>query len=499
MAVVGAVHSLLDRIAVESPERVAVKTVSDALTYGELREQSRRLASWFVAAGVKRGDRILVVLPNGPAVVALVMAASRIGALFCVISPDTKERHLRHILVDSEPAFVVAARGYADPALGRGSCPVAILERDWAHMLSAPMLDDDWCDISQDPACLIYTSGSTALPKAVISSHRNVLFAAAAIQERLQLLASDIIATLLPLSFDYGLYQTFLAFQVGATVALGGAAEVGPRLLSAIRDWRASVLPIVPSLGISLARLAKRSGADLPHLRMITNTGAQLSAATVADLQTLFPRARIFLMFGLTECKRTSILDPADYCRKPGSVGRPLPDTECLILGEDGNGLPPGEVGELVVRGPHVMAGYWRAPELTAMRFRRWGPGIEHALFTGDRCHIDVDGYLYFHGRQDDIYKQSGFRVSAIEVEAVASILDGVEHAAVLPPKDGEPAVLVVTGPVTQTQVVTGLRAQLEDHKVPPRILVTQRMPLLANGKIDKNELRRWAASVVAA
>ncbi len=145
------------------------------------------------------------------------------------------------------------------------------------------------------------------------------------------------------------------------------------------------------------------------------------------------------------------------------------------------------------------MAGYWRAPELTAMRFRRWGPGIEHALFTGDRCHIDVDGYLYFHGRQDDIYKQSGFRVSAIEVEAVASILDGVEHAAVLPPKDGEPAVLVVTGPVTQTQVVTGLRAQLEDHKIPPRILVTQRMPLLANGKIDKNELRRWAASVVAA
>jgi amino acid adenylation domain-containing protein len=492
-----AIHSLLDCVAVGSPERTAVRTTATAVTYGEVREQSRRLASWLVAAGVGRGDRVLILLPNGPAIIALIMAASRIGALFCVVNPSVKKSHLRHILADSEPALVITGQAHANLIADHGACPVANVERDWAHMLSAPMLDGDRPSISQDPACLIYTSGSTAFPKAVISSHRNILFAAAAIQECLRLVSSDIIAAVLPLSFDYGLYQIFLAFQVGATVALGGAAEVGPRLLAALRDWQVSVLPIVPSLGVSLVRLARRDSHDLPPLRMITNTGAQLSAALVGDLQKVFPETRIFLMFGLTECKRTSILDPADYRRKPGSVGRPLPDTECRILGEDGRLLPPGEVGELVVRGPHVMAGYWRAPDLTAVRFRRWGPGLEHALFSGDRCHMDSEGYLYFHGRQDDIYKQGGFRVSAMEVEAVACSLDGVEHAAVLPPKEGESAILVVTGQITETQVVTMLRAHLEDYKIPPCVRLVNAMPLSLNGKIDKNELRRWAASVL--
>jgi amino acid adenylation domain-containing protein len=494
----GRIHRLLDRRATESPDRLAIRTLTDDVTYGRFGDQTRRLASSLTSAGLRRGDRILILLPNGPAIPTLIMAASRIGTIFCIVNPGVKAGHLRHILIDAEPRLIVTTAAWADILVNQVSCKVAAVERDWARMLDAEPIDGEGPGISEDLACLIYTSGSTALPKAVMSTHRNISFATAAIHARLQLLSSDVIATVVPLSFDYGLYQIFLTLESGATLAIGSETEAGPGLLTALREWRATVLPIVPSLGLSLIRLAERDRADLPHLRVITNTGAHLHAATIARLQELFPATRIYVMFGLTECKRTSILDPREYPDKPGSVGRPLPDTECLIVGEHGQLLPPGEIGELVVRGAHVMAGYWRAPDLTAKRFRQWGPGREQALFTGDRCHLDAEGYLYFHGRQDDIYKQGGFRVSALELEAAACSVDGVEQAAVLIPKDDEPALLVVTGSVTQEQVLAALRRRLEEYKLPARVLIMERVPLSINGKIDKRALQPIAASVLA-
>src|SRR5262249_5256021 len=163
------------------------------------------------------------------------------------------------------------------------------------------------------------------------------------------------------------------------------------------------------------------------------------------DIQKLYANCSLFVMFGLTECKRVSILLPAEYSVKPDSVGKPLPDTECFIVDHDGHILPAGNEGELVVRGPHVMSGYWNAPELTCKRFRVWGTGREKILFTGDTCVLDEEGYLYFRGRFDDIYKQGGYRVSALEVEAAVLDIAGVTHAAVLPPIDGNQSILFVT------------------------------------------------------
>jgi len=485
------VHSLLDEVASRAPQRSAIKTDATEISYGELSNQTCRAASWLSMAGVRRGDRVLIVLQNGLPLVTLITATSRIGAIFCVVNPSVRSIQLRHILEDAQPSVVLTTAAKAEELTEKSPCPVFDVEAIWPDILAAPILRQSAAAISQDIACLIYTSGSTALPKAVVSTHRNILFATSAIQSCLGIRPTDVIATVIPLSFDYGLYQFFLALYAGATIALGNATEAGPQLLPALRRWSATILPIVPSLGLSLAGLARRDQTNLPPLRMITNTGAKLHANTVVRLQDLFPDARIFLMFGLTECKRTSILDPSDYTRKPDSVGRPLPDTECFIMGSEGEILPAGEIGELVVRGPHVMSGYWRAPELTANRFRRWGSSLECALFTGDSCHIDADGYLYFHGRNDDIYKQSGFRVSAIEVEAAAHALEGVEHAALLPPRDDEAATLIVSGSVSETSVLVGLQKRLEDFKIPSRILIAPNMPLSTNGKIDKHELRR--------
>jgi acyl-coenzyme A synthetase/AMP-(fatty) acid ligase len=367
-----------------------------------------------------------------------------------------------------------------------------VLEDDYAAALSSEPWQQPSPAITLDPCFLVYTSGSTAKPKAVVEGHRNVLFATWAIQQRLGIRESDVVGNFLPLAFDYGLFQAFLSFQVGATLALGRESHVGPLLLRKIREWSITGLPMVPSLAHALIRMASRGGEPPPPLRFVTNSGAHLPRVYIEDLQRLFPDCQIFVMFGLTECKRVSIMLPSEYAGKPDSVGRALDQTECLIVDAEGQPVPPGVKGELVVRGPNVMLGYWNAPEQNAKRYRRWGSGHEIALFTGDVCSLDADGFLYFHGRNDDIYKQRGHRVSSVEVEGAANDVPGVLQAAVIPHRDDTGATLIVTGEATCDSVLVGLRQRLEEFKIPTRVLRSGvDLPLTANRKVDKKALEQ--------
>jgi len=213
------------------------------------------------------------------------------------------------------------------------------------------------------------------------------------------------------------------------------------RLISTIHERGVTVIPVVPSLAELLVRLAARHPAVLP-VRLFTNTGAALTAPMIASLRARFPHASVVPMFGITECKRVSIAEYDGDLLRPGAVGRPLDGTELLITGDDGRPLAAGQVGEIVVRGPHVMSGYWRAPQLTAQRFRRDPVTGVMSLHTGDYGRLDADGYLYFEGRRDDMFKRSGLRVSALEIEAAACDVPGVRAAAVLPPAGTRDAVL---------------------------------------------------------
>ncbi|HEY0733451.1 MAG TPA: AMP-binding protein [Herpetosiphonaceae bacterium] len=484
------VHELLDETAARLPDKTALITDEGSITYSALADSTRRLAGWLIAAGVERGDRVALMLPNGIPIVTALLAASRVGAIFFIVNPGIKTYHLRHILEDAEPTLIITTEKRRAEEQLESYARVLTLEDGWQSALERDAWSGAFSGISSDPVCLIYTSGSTGKPKAVISSQRNVVFAARAIQQCLAMQESDVVGNFLPLSFDVGLYQIFLSFQIGATLALGSDLHVGPGLLRKINQWNVTGLPAVPSLVLNLLRLANRSREQLPRLRYITNTGAHLPRSYIDEVRALMPDCTVFVMFGLTECKRVSILPPADYKRKSESVGKPLPDTECLIVDADGQPLPAGEIGELVVRGPHVMLGYWRAPELTAKRYRPWGAGTEIALFTGDACSLDDEGYLYFHGRSDDIYKQGGYRVSALEVEAAACDIPGVRQAALLPPQTERGSVLFVTSDLAIETVFAALRERLEDYKLPTQIVVLDDLPLTPNGKSDKKQLR---------
>ncbi|HEU5023993.1 MAG TPA: class I adenylate-forming enzyme family protein [Spirillospora sp.] len=491
-------HDLLDGAAARFPGATAVTTADGAVTYRDLAGSSARAARWLAEQGAGRGDRVIIAGAHGLLAPALAYGCSRIGAVFSILHEETTPRSLAHVLDDAEPALLVADGAGAAREAGLRSVPVFTADKAAAAIADVPDGPDDSdgpdgppprpAALPVDPACFIYTSGSTGTPKAVVSTHAQMLFAARAIQSVLDYRRDDVVFVALPLSFDYGLYQLFLAAHAGASVRLGGPSDAGPALPAALRRTGATVLPAVPSMAANLARMLERYGGTVP-LRLLTNTGAAMPAATLAVLRRHVPGLSVQLMYGLTECKRAAIMPPDEDLRRPGASGRALPGTELLVVGPDGLPLPPGETGEIVVRGPHVMAGYWRRPELTAARFPR-RDGLFPELRTGDRGRLDADGFLYFDGRDDDVYKSRGIRVSALEVEAAAHRVPGVAAAAVLPPRDGRrDAVLFAVTGLDPSAVMAALRGELEPYKLPGRCVAVGGLPLNGNGKVDRKAL----------
>ncbi|GAA0268341.1 AMP-binding protein [Streptomyces polychromogenes] len=488
-------HDLLDRAAALRPDLPAVSGGADRLTHAALAHHSRRLAGRLHGLGVRPGDRVVIVAPSDTLIPVLCHAVSRLGAAFSVLHEQTTGRPLEHVLADCTPALLVAEDpGALATAEARGIRVLPAAEaRDTAAHDGPPAAYPERRADPSDVACLVYTSGSTALPKAVVSTHAQMLFAARAIQTELAYRPDDIVYCPVPLSFDYGLYQLFLGSLSGAHVHLGRPAEAGPGLAGHLTRTGATVLAAVPSVAENLARLLGRSTTPRPlDLRLLTSTGAAMNAGTLVALRAALPALRVQLMYGLTECKRVSIMPPDGDLSRPGASGRALPGTEVHVEDATGRRLPPGESGEFVVSGPHVMSGYWGQEELTEARFTREAGGPPR-LRTGDFGHLDAEGYLYFSGRGDDLYKERGFRVSGIEVETAACRVPGVEAAALLPPRDGTDAVLVVVGPLTAAEVLAALRGEIEEFKIPRTCLVRGPLPLTANGKIDRAAVRAWA------
>ncbi|MFI1726744.1 class I adenylate-forming enzyme family protein [Streptomyces sp. NPDC020489] len=491
-------HDLIDTAAHHTPDAPAVTTSRDSLTHGELAVASRTAAHWLRTLGVRRGERVVVVAPSIVEVPVVVYAASRLGAPFALLHEQTRGRALAHVLDDAEPVLLLADDEDARRLAAERGITAARLSDVPRGPAPGPAADAPHADtpLPVDPVCLIYTSGTTAAPKAVVSTHQQALFAVHAIQGELAYRPDDVVYSPLPLSFDYGLYQVFLGALSGASIRLGLPAEVGATLLRNIEAAGATVLASVPAVAETLAKLVRRSPDHGLRLRLLTNTGAAMPPQPLATLRAAVPGLRVQLMFGLTECKRAAINPPDADLEHPGSCGRALPGTEIYAAGADGERLPPGEIGELVVRGPHVMAGYWRRPELTAQRFPR-RDGLFPELRTGDHGWLDDHGLVHFAGRRDDIYKERGFRVSATEVEAAARRVEGVEQAAVLPPTDGSPARLVVVSTRAPADVLEAMREEIEEFKVPGRCVPLPALPLTRNGKVDRKALAQEVASLV--
>ncbi|CAM3540926.1 class I adenylate-forming enzyme family protein [Kibdelosporangium persicum] len=477
-------HHIIDTAAVRWPDGPAITGGDTTLTHRELTAASRRTARWLRDTGVRRGDRIVLLSPSSVLHPVLIYAASRIGAVISVLHEQTTEPSLAHVLDDCEPVLLISGE-LTTPAKARGIRVASIEEVTDPALRERGDVDTGPEPVAVDPLFLLYTSGTTSAPKAVVSTHQPVVFAVNAIQSMLRYAETDVVYCPLPLSFDYGMYQLFLGAASGARIWLGRPAEVGPSLVRKLVTAGTTVLPAVPAVAEALARLLPRHKGPKPALRLLTNTGAAMPASVLSALRAAIPGLSVQLMFGLTECKRATIAPPDADLANPGTCGVPLPGTEVFTVDGSGNRLGVGEIGEITVRGPNVMSGYWRQPEMTAQRFVR-RDGLFPELRTGDHGWLDESGHLHFVGRLDDIYKERGLRVSATEVEAAARRVPGVQSAVVLPPKDGRAAVLVVVTEHAPQHVLAGMRQEIEEFKIPGRCLVADRLPLNGNGKVDR-------------
>jgi len=330
----------------------------------------------------------------------------------------------------------------------------------------------------------------------VMLTHRNMLTAATSITTYLENVEDDVILGVLPLAFDYGLYQMIMAFRVGARLVLERSFTYPAEVLSAVVREGVTGFPGVPTIFAILAEMKTLGQLDLSKIRYVTNTAAALPVKHILALKKIFPSARIYSMYGLTECKRCTYLPPADLDRKPTSVGIAIPNTELWIVDEQDRKVGPGVVGQLVIRGATVMRGYWEKPEATARKLRPGPLPGEVVLYTGDLCRLDDDGYLYFVGRMDDIIKSRGEKVAPKEVENVIVNIPGVKEVAVIGVEDeilgqAVKAFVVLEAGISMTdrQVVRECQARLESFMVPKVVEFLSELPKTTTGKIKKTGL----------
>jgi long-chain acyl-CoA synthetase len=497
-------HHQLEASVARTPEKTALIADGRSHSYRALDRMVTQLALAMQRRGVTRGDRVALFMRNGLEFVMGVFASLRCGAAFMPINPQTKAAKLRYILEDATPRCVLTEadlRGVLGAALAEhaGPAPQVLVAGEplAAAMAEAEgeLMDPGLIDL--DLAAIIYTSGSTGDPKGVMLSHRNMLAAADSISTYLGLCAGDVILCALPLSFDYGLYQVLMSAKVGATVVLEPSFAFPTEILELMQREHVTVFPGVPTMFAMLMAL-DLSRYQLPALRTITNTAAALSARQIADLRRLFPRARLFSMYGLTECKRVSYLPPAQLDVRPTSVGRGMPNQEVYLIDEQGHRLPLGRTGQLVVRGSNVMMGYWRKPEETERRLRPGTYPGERVLHTGDLFRTDSEGYLYFVGRTDDIIKSRGEKVSPREVENTIHELPAVSEVAVVGVPDpllGEAikayVVLKPAAHCTAAEVVKHCHHHLENFMVPKHVEFVTALPQTQTGKVSKTELKQ--------
>lgn len=517
-------HQLIDDAAQRTPDAAALLLRDQVLNYGALSSAIGKAAGGLVNLGLAPDDRVAVYLPKRFETVIALFAAAMAGGVFIPINPLLKPEQVRHILSDSGARFLITTADRAallDDALTAGSDLDHLILVDspgtatngpavtaWTALAAATERPTT-IRIDTDMAAILYTSGSTGRPKGVVLSHRNLVAGAQSVADYLHNTAADRLLAALPLSFDYGLSQITTAFLVGASVVL--LDYLLPRdVVRAVARYAVTGLAAVPPLWNQLAALRWPDEA-VASLRYITNSGGGMPVETTRRLRETLTETDIFLMYGLTEAFRSTYLSPDLVAQRPESIGKAIPNAQIMIVRPDGSACGVGEPGELVHRGALVALGYWGDPSLTGMRFRpapdqpKGRPDTERAVWSGDQVKRDADGFLYFIGRDDDMIKTSGYRVSPAEIEEVAYRLAGICQAAafgVTHPMLGQAIVLLTEAAgdgLTEEVIRAHCQRHLPSFMVPAEIRIASDLPRNPNGKVDRALLSKQLWNVFLA
>ena len=462
------------------------------LTYAQLDIRVGALAAT-LASRVAPGERVATWMGKTLLACLMPLAAARAGLIHVPINPALKRAQAAHILADSEAALLIANRARLATLHASDFAARATALEDWHE-------DDAYLPPSTQAtdtlAALLYTSGSTGRPKGVMLSHANLWLGAISVAHFLGLSASDRTLCVLPLAFDYGQNQLLSTWAAGGT-AIAFDYLFANDVARAVGRHGVTTLAGVPPLWRQLAELDWDSRGET--LRTLTNSGGHLPEPLVRRLRSLFPQARLHLMYGLTEAFRSASLDPALADVHPDAVGTAIPFADLMIVRADGLEAAPGEEGELVHAGPLVGHGYWRDADKTAERFRAapdWSAMPGTAVWSGDTMVRGTDGLLRFRGRDDAMIKVSGNRLSPTEIEELALASDAVSDAAAFGIPDvatGQAVglVAVANGEDAEARLLAWFAANAPAYMKPVRILWRDALPTGATGKLDRAALAR--------
>lgn len=490
---------------------VVIRYDGGDLTYAELDDRAARLATVLADGGVRDGDRVAYVGLNSATFVVTMLAAFRLGAIYVPVNFRLAGPELEVVLDRSGAVVVVAEEGHRalvdqvrdatalerfllvddDPAVPVGD-PADGWEA-WSPLLAAalPMVTvvDRGFD---DPAALLFTSGTTGLPKGVILTHGNIWWNSVNVDSRLDARRGDVTYAGAPL-FHIGALNSFALRMIvrGGTVAIARAFDP-QRFLDDIVEHRVNTMFVVPAMLSAVARLPGVFDIDFSSVRAIVVAGAPVPPAMIrefADHGVLLQQA-----WGLTETAPFATHLPGEHTlSKTGSAGIPMPYTDVRVVDTDtGEPAPVGSAGEIIVRGPNVTPGYWNNPEATAAAFDADG-----WFHSGDIGYLDEDGFLFIVDRLKDMIILGGENVYPAEVERVLAAMPGVADVAIVgtpDPEWGETVVAVLSlengATVTLDDVREYAASGLARYKLPRRLEVVTAVPRNASGKLDKVSIR---------
>ncbi len=503
------ISDLLNKNLAQNAERISVIFNTEEISYQELFDRVEKTAAWLHSIGISKGDRIGIHLPKSIEEIVATFAIARIGAVFVNINYQWSLHQLEYVVSNSQIRVLFTDSRRAKKIIGsdknfkfeyivvRGKLPEHPKTIAW-DVLDAEDLTFPCPAIDVDLAALLYTSGSTGLPKGVMLTHANIVLGARSVAKYLGNSSQDRILSLPPLSFDYGLNQITSMFLVGGCVVLQ-ATPLATEITKTVVDKAVTGVALVPPSWVQWVRYLEQQSISFPTLRYITNTGGKIPDSILKSMPKVFPDVDIYLMYGLTEAFRSTYLSPELFNSKLGAIGRAIPGSEVFVIDPDRGICGPGEQGELIHRGALISRGYWNDDEATDLKIKT-NPhlssliGDEKVLHSGDIVRIDEDGYLWFVNRADSMIKSSGFRISPTEVEEIISRHEKVSEVIAFGVNDDELGQVVHIA-VTSLSDGNSLEDDLQqfvtkimpNYMIPRHIhILSDKMPSTASGKIDR-------------
>ena len=503
------VHNFLENSAKNYPQKRAVWFEKEWFTYGEIDSKSAKLCSYLVNNGIKKGDRVALLLDNSIDYIIAYFGILKAGAVVVGLNTELSISLIGYKLINSRSKIVITGRKYIDKFIEvrkalNGTLTNVIVDKplitisqnnlvnnNLEHIYYSEEEASSVRTIDLDLAEIVYTSGSTGQPKGVMLTHLNLTSNMYSIVKYLHLTENDRIMVILPFNYIYGKSLLLTHFLAGGSVVIDNRFTYPNLVLETMQKTEVTGFAGVPS---SFSILLSRSNLDqikFDSLRYITQAGGAMAPALQEAVAEIFSPAKLYVMYGATEAApRLSYLEPEMLRSKLGSIGKPVDNVELKILDIDGSVVAQGKTGEIAARGSNIMKGYWKDPVGTEKVF------CNGYYLTGDLGKKDQDGYFYVVGRKNDFIKSKGYKVSAKAIEENIMEFDGVQEVAVtsIPDEELGEAIKAYIVPqknvqLKQNEIRDFLREKLASYKIPKYILFVNSLPKNKSGKILKKEL----------